>query len=306
MRKLVLISIVLLLSTCMLKAQQLPQYSQYMLNNFAMNPAIAGTQPYFEACSDNRYQWVGITDAPRTYMLTFNGPITQQHIGIGTYIFTDITGPTRRIGLTSSYSYHIKLGKDINLSFGLSVGLLQFAVDGSQINLEETGDPALTNQMESVIVPDLGAGIYLYGSHFYFGAAAPQIVQAQLKLTSFSSTQNELATHYYITGGYNFDLGPNFSLDPCCVVKYVTPAPIQFDFSARILYLKKFWLGGGYRTMDAAYAMVGYTYKDNLTFGYSYDYPISDIRNYSFGTNEIFIGIKFIKQKKPDSGKPQM
>ncbi len=306
MRKLTLISLVLLLSTTLLRAQQLPQYSQYMLNNFAMNPAIAGTKPYFEACSDNRYQWVGITDAPRTYMLTFNGPITEQHIGIGTYIFTDITGPTRRIGITSSYSYHMKLGKDINLSLGLSVGLLQFAVDGSQINLEETGDPALTNQMESVIVPDLGAGLYLYGTHYYFGAAAPQIIQAQLKLTSFSSTQNELATHYYVTGGYNFDIGPNFSLDPCVVVKYVTPAPIQFDFSGRIVYVKKFWIGGGYRTMDAAYAMVGYVYKDNLTFGYSYDYPISDIRNYSFGTNEIFIGIKFIKQKNPDSGKPQL
>ena len=304
MRKLILIPIILLLSMPVLKAQQLPQYSQYMLNNFAMNPAIAGTKPYFEACSDNRYQWVGITDAPRTYMLTFNGPITEQHIGIGTYIFTDITGPTRRIGFTSSYSYHIKLTKNINLSMGISAGLLQFAVDGSQINLEESGDPALTNQMESVIVPDFGAGIYLYGTHFYLGAAAPQIIQSQLKLTSFSSTQNELATHYYITGGYNFELG-NFSIDPCCVVKYVTPAPIQFDFSARFEYLKKFWIGGGYRTMDAAYAMVGYVYKDNLTFGYSYDYPLSDIQHYSFGTNEIFLAIKFLREKKPDETKPQ-
>lgn len=286
-------------------AQQLPQYSQYMINNFAMNPAVAGTQPYFEACSDNRYQWIGITDAPRTYMLTFDGPITQQHIGIGAYVFTDITGPTRRTGFTTTYSYHLKITKDVNLSMGLSAGILQFAVNGSQITVEETGDQALTGAMESVLVPDLGCGIYLYGTHFYLGGAAPQIVKSRLQLTSLSSAQNELATHFYITGGYNFDLGPNFSLDPCVVAKYVFPAPLQFDFSARLLYLKKFWLGGGYRTLDAAYAMIGYVYQNNLTFGYSYDYPITDIRNYSFGTNEIFIGIKFSKDKKNSSSLSQ-
>jgi len=306
MRKIIYISIVLLLSTTASFAQQLPQYSQFMLNSFAMNPAIAGTQPYFQACSDDRYQWIGITDAPRTYMLTLDGPITEKHIGIGTYVFTDITGPTRRIGITSTYSYHFKVTDGLNVSMGLSVGILQFAVDGSQIMLNEPGDQALTNQMESVFVPDLGAGIYIYGTHFYLGAASPQIVQSKLNLTTFSGAQNELATHFYITGGYNFDLGTKFSLDPCLVVKYVNPAPVQFDFSARLVFLKKVWIGAGYRTLDAAYAMVGYTYQENLTFGYSYDYPISDIRNYSFGTNEFFIGIKFNRKPKTQASQAQL
>jgi hypothetical protein len=57
-----------------LRAQQLPLYSNYMLNDYPMNPAIGGTHPYFEAMSNNRYQWIGITDAPRTYMLSVDGP----------------------------------------------------------------------------------------------------------------------------------------------------------------------------------------------------------------------------------------
>jgi len=306
MRKILYISIILLLSTNALLAQQLPQYSQYMLNTFSMNPSIAGTKPYFQACSDDRYQWVGITDAPRTYMLTLDGPITDKHIGIGTYVFTDITGPTRRIGITSSYSYHIKITDGLNVSMGLSVGILQFAVDGSQIMLAEPGDQALTSQMESVIVPDIGAGIYIYGEHFYLGASAPQIVESKLNLTSFSGVDNELATHYYINGGYNFDLSSKFSLDPSVVVKYVTPAPLQFDFSARLVFVKKVWIGGGYRTLDAAYALVGYTYQENLTFGYSYDYPITDIHNYSFGTNEFFIGIKFNRKPATKASQAQL
>lgn len=297
---------VLLAGVSTTEAQQLPQYSQNMLNNFAMNPAIAGTEPYFEASSDNRYQWVGITDAPRTYMLTFDGPITPKHIGIGTYVFTDITGPTRRIGFTTTYAYHMKITDGLNVSLGVSAGLLQFAVDGSQIILDEPGDQALTSQMESVLVPDIGCGIYIYGSHYYIGAASPQIVESKLKLTTFSGAQNELATHYYLSGGYKFDLGTRFNLDPSLVVKYVNPAPVQFDFSLRLEFLKKVWIGAGYRTLDAAYAMVGYVYKDNLTFGYSYDYPISDIRNYSFGTNEFFIGIKFNRSRADQASKAQI
>ncbi len=288
---------VLLLSALVGRAQQLPQYTQYMINSFTLNPAVAGTQPYFEACSDNRYQWVGITDAPRTYLLTFDGPITQQHIGIGGYVYTDVTGPTSRTGFTSAYSYHLEITKGLNLSMGLSVGIMQYAVNGSEINLEEAGDPALTNVQESVLVPDLGCGFYLYGNNFYVGLAVPQIVESRLQLTQMSTPANELVTHYYATGGYNFNLGTDFSLDPCLLAEYVYPAPVQFDFNLRLLYEKKFWIGAGYRTLDAVYAMVGYVYQNNLTFGYSYDYSINDIRNYSFGTNEIFIGIKFDRQK---------
>ena len=276
-----------------LKAQQLPLYSQYMLNDFSINPAIAGTQPNFEVKSDNRYQWVGITDAPRTYILTFDGPLTEKHIGLGSYVFTDITGPTRRTGFSLSYSYHMKLTDWLNMSLGLQTGILQFAVDGQEINLGEAGDPALTSNLESVLVPDIGAGIYFYGDKFFVGFAAPQIVESQLKLTSFSDAQNLLSTHYYATAGYKYDFSSNFTVEPMAVLKYVSPVPPQLDVSARVLYLKKFWLGVGYRTQDAVYAMVGYTYQDNITFGYSYDYTLSDIRNYSVGTNEIFIGIKF-------------
>ncbi|HXP52837.1 MAG TPA: PorP/SprF family type IX secretion system membrane protein, partial [Bacteroidia bacterium] len=216
---------------------------------------------------------------------------------------SDITGPTRRTGFTASYSYHMKINDWLNASLGLSTGILQFAVDGSQITLGEQGDPALTSNLESVFVPDIGFGGYLYGDKFYFGISAPQLIESQLKLTSFSDAQNILATHFYVIGGYKYELNSNFTLQPTFVIQYVSPAPAMLDIGLRAIYLKKAWLGAGYRTGDAAYALIGYTYQDNLTFGYSYDYSVTDIRKYSFGTNEIFIGIRFNRvttAPKPD------
>lgn len=300
MKKINLLLVSLLAIYCGVKAQQLPIYSQYMLNNFAINPAIAGTQPYFSLNSDNRFQWIGITDAPRTYVLTLDGPLTAAHIGIGGYVFTDITGPTRRTGITSTYSYHLKLNNDLNLSLGISAGILQFAVDGQAITLVQQNDQALVNQFESALVPDFAAGAYLYNSKFYVGISAPQIVPVTAKLNSFADAQDVMVTHFYATAGYNFDLGNQFKLNPSLVANYVNPVPPQFDLGARLLYQNKFWIGGGFRTMDAAYALVGYTYQQNLTFGFSYDYPVTDINQYSFGTIELYIGIKFNKTKGPD------
>ncbi len=302
MHKLTFIPFLIALMSGAVKAQQLPIYSQYMLNDFSMNPAIAGTQDYFNVKSDNRFQWIGITDAPRTYVLTFDGPIQSQHMGIGTYVFTDITGPTRRTGFTASYSYHLQLNKTLKLSFGIAAGAVQFAVDGQSISLQQSNDQALVNQLESAIVPDFAAGVYLYSPKFYIGIAAPQIIPITAKLNNYADAQNIMVTHYYATAGYNFDLGKDFQFKPCVVANYVFPVPPQFDLGARILYQEKFWIGGGYRTLDAAYAMIGYVYQKNLTLGFSYDYAVTDIHNYSFGTTEMFIGITFNRAKaKPIS-----
>src|SRR5688500_2133531 len=112
------------------RAQQLPQYSQYMLNEMAINPAVAGRDDFAEVRSNSRQQWIGITDAPRTYMLTLQRPVTGRNMGLGMNLFTDIVGPTRRTGLSFSYAYHLKLNKELNLSFGLSAGILQCGIDG--------------------------------------------------------------------------------------------------------------------------------------------------------------------------------
>src|ERR1041385_2510365 len=118
-KKFLLLKLFLLLAVAG-EAQQLALYSQFMVNDYVMNPAIGGRHDYFEAMSANRYQWIGITDSPRTYSLSVNGPGKKQHVGVGGYLFTDIVGPTRRMGASFTYAYHAKLSDKVKLSFGLS------------------------------------------------------------------------------------------------------------------------------------------------------------------------------------------
>ncbi len=281
-------------------AQQLPQYSNYMVNDYVMNPAIGGSNPYFEAKSNNRYQWIGITDAPRTYILSVQGPTKNLKMGLGGLLFTDIVGPTRRTGIYLSYAYHLKVSEKVKVSLGLSGGLLQFTVDGSKITLRDPSDLVISNGIQSVLMPDFGAGVYVYSTDkkWYVGASVPQILQNKINFFDNSTTSlSKLATHFYASAGYKFNLNDNFKIEPSTCIKYVKPAPLQFDIGLRAIYQEKIWIGGAFRYLDAVSAMVGYVMQGNITFAYSYDFTLTNIKKYSTGTHELMIGIKFHKVK---------
>jgi type IX secretion system PorP/SprF family membrane protein len=294
---------ILIAATVQLHAQQLPHYSNYMLNEYPMNPAVGGSNPYFEGVSNNRYQWIGITDAPRTYMLSVNGPTKNLKMGLGGQLFTDIVGPTRRTGLYLSYAYHLKVAEKVKVSLGLSGGLLQFMIDGSKITLHDPKDNVISGGVEKALIPDFGAGIYAYSTDkkWYVGASVPQIMQSRVRFSDYTYTGlSRLATHYYVTGGYKFSLGADFKVEPSACLKFVQPAPFQFDLGLRAIYKDKIWIGGAYRHLDAVSAMVGFIMQENITLAYSYDFTMTNIKKYSTGTHELMIGIKF--HKTPEKG----
>lgn len=279
------------------QAQQLPQYTQYMLNDLAINPAVAGKDEYADVRSNNRYQWVGITDAPRTYMLTLHSPLKNRHMGLGTHIYTDIVGPTRRVGISLAYAYHIKIAKKTKLSLGLSAGIQQWGIDGHKLTLHDSGDDNLLVQYQTATVPDFGAGIYVHNDNWYLGVSAPQLYQSPIKLYVDGDNKGTLVTHFLVNGAYKFKLGDDFKIEPSFLLKYADPAPMKIDAGLRAIYKEQIWLGGGYRHNDAFTALVGFMYKNYLMIGYSYDFTTTNLKKYSTGTHELMLGLRFSKQQ---------
>jgi len=277
-----------------LMAQQLPQYSQYLLNRYVINPASAGTENYFLGQTNYRTQWEGVKDAPRTYIMSVNGPLKNQKMGIGGYIFSDITGPTRRNGFSLSYAYHLKLNESLKLSLAVNGGMLQYSIDGSEITFQDESDQVRSNIQENNLFPDAGFSFYLYADNYYFGASAPQLIQNEIDFEeSIADPTGRLVNHYFITGGYTHTLNSQFDIEPNLLLKYVSPIPMQFEFTLRGIYQDKAWMALSYRQNDAYVLMAGYTLQGNLSVGYSYDIIQSDIRNYSTGSHELMLSIKF-------------
>ena len=296
MKKLLYITVIVLLVNH-IQAQQLPQYTQYMLNDLAINPAVAGKNDYADVRSNNRYQWVGITDAPRTYMLTLHSPLKNRHMGLGTHIYTDIVGPTRRVGIKVAYAYHIKIAEKTRISLGLNAGIQQWGIDGHKLYLHDAGDDNLLTQYQTRIVPDFGAGLYVHNEKWYIGFSAPQLYQSPIKLYPNGDHKGTLVTHFLLNGAYKFDINDDFKIEPSFLAKYASPAPVKLDVGARVIYKEQVWLGGGYRHNDAFTALVGFMYKNYLMIGYSYDFTTTNIKRYSTGTHELMLGLRFSKQQ---------
>lgn len=300
MKKLNLLFVSIFIACSTSYAQQLPQLSQYMINDFAINPAIAGMYDNYQIKTSVKNQWVGIDDAPVTTLLSVYGP-TSNHVGIGGTVFNDQTGPTSRTGANLTYAYHFHLSRSIKLAMALSGGFTQFRIDKGGWNLNHTGDEFL--QGESVdVVPDATFGINLYGEQWYLGGAVPQLLNSKLGLIDKDFERNmnivdaegNLTRHYYIMGLYNFQLGPYFDLRPSALFKSESQSgQNQIDFGLKTIYNDKFWLGVNYRDNGDISALLGFYIQDRYLIGYSYDIANSDLSEFTPGSHEFMFGISF-------------
>ena len=62
----------LLLACSSFKSQQIGITSQYLLNDFSINPAVAGTKSYSPLSVSFRRQWTVIDEAPVTQNLMYH------------------------------------------------------------------------------------------------------------------------------------------------------------------------------------------------------------------------------------------
>ena len=308
-----IIPILLLLIFIPGKAQQLPLYSQYLNNGFLLNPAMAGYDGYTSFNLTTRKQWVGFQNSPITYSLSgqtrilkrsykiINKPVRKNRfkpsksgrVGVGGYVFNDINGLVSRTGLQFAYAYHIYMYRS-QLSFGLASQIFQYRIDKDRITTFTEGDPTINSDINMVaFIPDFNFGMFWTSQNYFLGFSANQLLQSPLKLGSRTLDEFKLLRHYYLMGGYRFinELS-GFDFEPSFLVKTTEQWIPQADVSFKIYYRTDYWIGLSYRTSGAVAGMFG-ARADNLYFGYAYDYALSSIRKYSFGSHEVFVSFKF-------------
>lgn len=276
-----------------LLSQQLPHFTQFMFNDYVLNPAVAGTKDHYQVRSNSRFQWAGIVDAPQTISLSMNGPHRTRPMGFGGYLYNDVTGPTSRTGLYGTYAYNVAIKGNVRLSMGLSFGIMQNKIDGTEITLHDPNDLAMQGGISSAWVPDASVGFYFYSNDWYAGVSAFQLFSNNLKVYDEKNGLNKLKGHFFLLGGYRYDINEDFRIEPSLIIKAMSPVPIQIDVNAKVTYVEMVWLGLSYRSRDAASILLGYIHDKRYYFGYSFDFSTSDIRSYNSGSHEIMIGIRF-------------
>lgn len=289
------IVIILLAGVFSASAQQEAQYSQYMYNTMTFNPGYTGSREVISALGLYRTQWVGLEGAPRTMNFSIQSPLGQHANGIGLNIVSDQIGPVKNTAAMASFAYTILGSTDVKYSFGLSGGFDNFSVDYDRLSREHQ-DPYMVGTV-SQFSPNVGVGFYVHADSWYVGLSSPKLLKTSyfddVKQTTYSAK-----SHFYLIGGYVFDLNPYLKFKPAVLTKYVSGAPLAVDVSANFLINEKFTLGAAYRWDAAVSALAGFQVSDGIQVGYGYDYDTTKLGNYNSGSHEIFVRFELTGSSK--------
>ncbi len=314
----------ILINCVVASAQQRPYYTQYIMNNYIINPAVAGIENYWDVKASHRLQWVGLQDAPVTTYLTVQGPLhrgdydretatsfhaegrnprgeaywrnytsPEPHAGVGFTVINDATGPLNRFAIYGTYAYHLSLDPHTSLSVGISAGATQLSLNVDKLNFATTVDPAVSGAgILNRLKPDVSAGAWLYSKDYFVGLAFQQIIPEQVAFSSNTvALQNgKLLPHTFLSAGIRTMISDDISFLPSVLIRYINPLPIGFDLNAKFQYQDLLWAGASYRYQDGFAAMVGVNLNNNINIGYSYDITTSQLNTVSKGTHEILIG----------------
>ncbi|WP_127846288.1 PorP/SprF family type IX secretion system membrane protein [Psychroflexus aestuariivivens] len=295
----ILIFSLVLLSFNSTKAQQDPNFTQYMYNTMIINPAYAGSRGVFSATALHRSQWMGFDGAPQTQTFSAHSPIRDGEMGLGLNFTHDQIGVTRDSKITGVYSYSFNVSRYTKLSFGLNAGVSMLSVDFNELNVFDPNDPNFQNQIENKISPEFGLGMLLHNDKYFIGLSVPSVLETNhFTEINSSETQARDRLHYYMMGGYVFDLSPTVLFKPSFLFRHVEGAPFLGEFSANFLFNEKFTLGAAYRLNAAFSGIVGFQVSDSILMGVAYDSDITEFTTYNDGTFEFFIRFELFKRYK--------
>ena len=279
-----------LLSAVASQAQQDPHYTQYMYNMNVMNPAYAGSKESLSGGVLYRKQWVDIEDAPTTGTLFVHSPVGK-NVGLGLSAVNDKIGPVEETNVYADFSYTLDLGGEHRLAFGLKGGATFHKVDFNRIypTLPDINDGVFQQSNPNETMFNVGAGLFYYTEKWYLAASVPNMLKGRY-LDYNGTNYGSEALHYFLTGGYVFELSQNFKLTPSAMVKSSVDAPTSYDISLNGLYLERFELGASYRVEDSwgVMANVG-VIPGVLRIGYAYDRIVSDLKVSTPASHEIIL-----------------
>ena len=292
--------LILALGTTSLSAQQDPQYTQYMYNTVAINPAYAGNRGVTSIVGLHRSQWVGLDGAPRTQSLSIHSPIGEGKVGLGLSIVNDALGPSQETYVGADFSYTINTSENGKLSFGLKAGGHILDVDFTKLTLFDVTDPRFSQNIDNKLSPIIGAGLYYHTENFYAGVSVPNLIETEhfdLSNNSSSVIARE-RIHYYGIMGYTFDISDQLKLKPSTLVKMVAGAPLQVDLTANFLVMEKLHLGSAYRWSAALSGLVGFQVSDSMLIGLAYDRESTDLGDtfYNDGSFEVFLRFELFNE----------
>ena len=307
-RNFLALSLFLMVAGASAYGQQDKLITHFMYDKMSLNPgataadggegAICGTMIY-------RNQWDKVNGAPNSAVLNLEADLTRFFPGrIGIAFYHDAIAFTRQNNLLLNYSFPLEIAGAGTLGIGVGIGFMNVGMNPQWVPPTTNFDPTLPAGFSSMNL-DLNFGLYWKGVQgYYVGVSSTHLTESRLEGLSaagsgFTTTYNP-ARHYYLMGGYEYDLGNDNGRIDANVMLRTEFVKVSMDINARYhLGVIPAYAGITYRTSDAVAIMLGYKPIPSLSIGYSYDITVNKLASYSRGSHEIMVKYCYILPPVP-------
>jgi type IX secretion system PorP/SprF family membrane protein len=285
--------------------QQPSQYSLFMNNKYAFNPAFGGLEAQLVTTGVYRNQWSGLEGNPNSRQITAHSPVYPINGAVGILFENDIAGVHRHSRFAVSYNYFNVVSDELVLSAGLSAGVVQRVLDGTKIRtpggIYEGGvidhlDPRLPNGVETGYAPTFDAGIYAAYGPLELGIGVSNLLNNSIQVNAEAPGGYQMRRTFFINAEYQYEINDEIKVVPAVLVK-TDITKTQIDFGAQFFFQNNFSGGLAFRgynrtSFDALVIFGGIRLSQYFYLHYAYDATLSSIRNVSSGTHEIMIVYK--------------
>ena len=260
--KLCFIGIVMFVSQLCIAQEGLPIYSDYLTDNYYLiHPSMAGIGNANKIRLTSRQQWFGQDEAPKLTTLSINGRIGESSSGIGGIIYSDKNGFHSQNGVYLTYAHHLMFSRnpiDLNmLSFGLSVGVIQFKLDETSF-LSQGFDPIIGGIEQSATNLNIDFGFSYHYTNFYAHFTIKNVLENDgINFNEQGLSFTNLRTYLISLGNVFHKNKSDWSFEPSTMFVYRDATQESFvDVNAKA-YKKmdygKIWGGLSYRrSLDGA------------------------------------------------------
>lgn len=270
-------------------AQVNPLISSYYQNQYINNPAMAGSGKGLNVNLGYNREWVDNDGAPVMNLVTAD--YRRGNIGLGLYVNAAKDGIINNNKYAVTYAYHLPVGTEQQLSFGLSAGLTTDRLGMGNI-VGDSEDPALSryNDQKAYFDADFGAA-------FSAKNLTVQAVVQNMKKYFYGDEEAELypTSSFFTSISYKYD-SEILSLEPKVSYRGLRNYDDILDAGMNAIFAdEKFNVLAMYHTSKNVTLGLGFTHQKRYQLQLAYTSPtMARLRNYTNGTIELGLKLNFL------------
>lgn len=301
-KKSISLTIVSMVGALYLNAQDQQHFSMYYVQPSIVNPAAMGMYDNINGALVGNYQLAGFSNNPLYFQLDIGIPVGKTGLYVGPTILHDRIGVFDKTRMGVNIAYRIKLSFKHYLSFGLNGSAVVANGRLGEVSTTDPSDPSFTSNINGIWNPDIKIGAHYFTDNFHIGFNVGNIFVNKFWDTGSGAT-NEIRVngsdmHYYLMGGWQKRIGPNWKIKPNALIKFIPGSPLQVDVNANVIFKDMLGFGVSYRTINTLVINANFTISKVLIIGYAFNWGLGYESRTNYTGHEILIAFRAKNPKR--------